>query len=157
SPAAVAFADSGRKILVTSQGSDELIFFDAASGREQARLTITGGPAGLAASGNLAFVALPFAQKLSVVDISMRTVVGGVNFPANSIPWHVAVSPDGKTAAVVLKGQQKLALVDIAAASIVGTIDLGLRPEGLNFRPDGVILYATNSGDGNVSVIDVPG
>lgn len=73
-----------------------------------------------------------------------------------SIPFAIAISPDGTKAYV---GNTSIpgtvSVIDIATRTVTATITVGSRAYGIAFSPDGTKAYVVNRDTNNVSVINV--
>jgi YVTN family beta-propeller protein len=95
-----------------------------------------------------------FDGKLSVIDLTARTVVETIDYEGS--PQGVAVSPDGSLVYVMVgPGSGSVVVVDAGTRSVVKTIAVGQTTMNAAFTPDGAFAYVTNRDSNTVSVIDV--
>jgi YVTN family beta-propeller protein len=81
--------------------------------------------------------------------------VEAATIPVGSLPYGVAVTPDGKHAYVTNEGSNNVSVIDTATNTVeAATIPVGSLPYGVAVTPDGKHAYVTNEGSNSVSVID---
>src|SRR2546425_625854 len=102
--------------------------------------------------------AAPFAyvthecdSSVSVIATATNTVVATIPIP-NSLPFGVAITPDGAFAYVTNRNASSVSVIATATNTVVATIPVGLNPFGVAFTPDGAFAYVTNQGANSVSV-----
>lgn len=87
---------------------------------------------------------------------TLTTLTGSIPLPSGSIPFGIAISPDGTIAVVANYGSNTVSILDIVHMQILGSaIPVGTNPEQVAITPDGKTALVTNNGSGNVSVIDL--
>ena len=97
-----------------------------------------------------AYVTNAFAPSVSVIDTADSSVRATVAFPLGSVPFAIAITPDGKHAYVTTldaftTGGGGVSLVDTASNTIVGNqIIAGSEPTGIAITPDGKHAYVAN-------------
>jgi len=118
--------------------------------------------AAAASAAPFAYVTNAFAPSVSVVDTATQQVTATVAFPAGSVPFAVAVTPDLKKVYVTSMdagstcGPSNAVFVIDAAANTLGAspIAVGCEPTGLAIAPDGKHAYVASQFDSTVTVID---
>ncbi|MBY0228471.1 MAG: hypothetical protein K2W96_04235 [Gemmataceae bacterium] len=113
---AVAFLPDGKRLVGASNGDDELVVHDLATGKEVRR--IKGGAASLAVANGLV---LAGTEKVAVSDLDSGERRGGWD-PGLGTVSSLAVSPDGKRVAI-LGEKPGVAVHDIATGKLVGRLD----------------------------------
>ncbi len=97
-----------------------------------------------------AYVTSPSAGTVTAVDTATNTIARTITLAAGTLPWHLAVSPDGKNVAVSEKGANRVEYIDTttwAVTPIANTTFYGY-PSGLQYKPDGSELWV-GCGGGN--------
>ncbi|PYU98366.1 MAG: hypothetical protein DMG26_18855, partial [Acidobacteria bacterium] len=89
-----------------------------------------------------AYVANGDSNSVSVIDTSSNTVVATV--AVGSIPFGVAITPDGTRAYATNRGSNSVSVIDAASNTVVATVAVGGAPEGVAITPDGARAYVTN-------------
>jgi DNA-binding beta-propeller fold protein YncE len=107
--------------------------------------------AGLALSGDNAFVAVSAADKLLRVNVSTGQVTGTVAFDSASTPYQVRLAPDGRLY-VSLQASGEVAEVDTASLKVMRTLATGRHPNDLLIA--GERLFVTCGNDDIVDVFD---
>jgi YVTN family beta-propeller protein len=76
----VRFTPDGKQVLVSCAESNQLVVYDAASGKEAVRIALEAVPVGVLVTpdGTFAYVANTQADRVSVIDLNRRMVVGSV-------------------------------------------------------------------------------
>ncbi len=72
--------------------------------------------------------------------------------PVGSVPWGVAISPDGARAYVANSSANSVSVINTATNTVSDTITVGNGPDGLAVSPDGTRVYTANTS--SMSVID---
>jgi len=174
---AVIKGDSGDRLLVANNLSDDVVLLDVATGKELQRIDVSKGrdipaayPLAVAASadGKRGWVSEWNGSGVSGLDLASGKRTPGSYFPpaqptgASSHPAAILLSPDGKRLAVAhankdlveindVNSQRDLALIDV---KLPGQEFPGVYPIGLAQSADGKRLYvALGSGDA-VAVVD---
>jgi len=83
--------------------------------------------------------------------VAQRTVV---TITGLSMPFQVAVNPNGAYAYVTSGGTGSVWVIDTTTNNVVSKITGGNDPFGMDFTPNGEYLYITNGGSDSVWVVD---
>jgi YVTN family beta-propeller protein len=96
-----------------------------------------------------------FSGQLVKVNVKTQRVVGALTLPdgPNGMPQDVKLSPDGKVFYVADMHANGLWKIDGRRFKVIGFIPTGRGVHGLYPSRDAKYLYATNRGEGSVSVI----
>ncbi len=96
-----------------------------------------------------------FSGQLIKVDVARERVVGTLTLPdgASGMPQDVKLSPDGKTFYVADMMADGLWKVDGSRFRVKGFVRTGVGVHGLYPSRDARFLYATNRGEGSISVL----
>jgi YVTN family beta-propeller protein len=80
--------------------------------------------------------------------------VEAATIPVGTLPYGVAVTPDGKHAYVTNEGSNNVSVIDTATNTVeAATIPVGTFPQGVAITPDGEHAYVANFRSNNLSVI----
>ena len=90
---------------------------------------------------------------MAVLDTETLKVAKRVNFPEDSKPWMLRVSPDGKEVWVQTATGSNLVL-DAQTLETLHTEELGQQPVTVAFSPDGRYNIVTHFADSWVAVMD---
>jgi YVTN family beta-propeller protein len=107
------------------------------------------------ATGRYLIASCEFSGELLKVDVAEQRVLGTIKLPGHAMPQDVRVSPDGRAFFVADMMTNGVFVIDGDALRIRGFIPTGRGTHGLYFSRDSTRLYASNRGEGSVSVIDV--
>jgi DNA-binding beta-propeller fold protein YncE len=96
-----------------------------------------------------------FSGQMVKVDLKTERVVGTLNLPdgGSGMPQDVKLSPDGKVFYVADMHAGGLWKIDGRRLKVVGFLPTGAGVHGLYPSRDSKYLYATNRGEGSISVI----
>ena len=105
------------------------------------------------ARGDYALVSCEFSGPLVKVDVVHERVLGTLALPGRGQPQDVKLSPDGKVFYVADMRANGLWEIDGARLKVIGFLHTGVGVHGLYPSRDAKYLYATNRGEGSISVI----
>jgi DNA-binding beta-propeller fold protein YncE len=107
------------------------------------------------ADGSYAIASCEFSGELLKVDVAHETILGKLTLPDGSsgMPQDVKLSPDGKVFYVADQHANGLWKVDGDTFKVTGFVHTGAGVHGLYPSRDARFLYATNRGEGSVSVL----
>jgi YVTN family beta-propeller protein len=105
------------------------------------------------AAGDYALVSCEFSGQMIKVDVVHERVAGTLSLPGGGQPQDVKLSPDGKVFYVADMHAGGLWEVDGARLKVIGFLRTGTGVHGLYPSRDSKYLYATNRGEGSISVI----
>ncbi len=98
---------------------------------------------------------------LTVIDVATNRVIKTVEFQSQVFPRPPAIRmmPILNKAYVTgvarnSEGSQSITVIDVLTDEVINTIEVGVRPSGVAFHPDGDRAFVTNSGSESFSVID---
>jgi YVTN family beta-propeller protein len=106
------------------------------------------------ADGRYLLASCEFSSQMIKVDVRTQRVVGVLTIAhGRGMPQDVKLSPDGKVFYVADMASNGLWELDGARLKVIGFIPTGLGVHGLYPSRDATRLYATNRGEGSISVI----
>ena len=107
------------------------------------------------ADGTYVIVSCEFSGQIVKVNIASERVVGTLTLPdgATGAPQDVKLSPDGKVFYVADMHANGLWEIDGARFKVIGFLPTGVGVHGLYPSRNAKYLYATNRGEGSISVI----
>ena len=82
-----------------------------------------------------AYVTNEHSNNVSVIDTATNTLVATI--PVGTIPFAVAVTPDGTHVYVANEGSNNVSVIGTATNTVVKTIPVGKNPVGVAVTPDG--------------------
>lgn len=108
------------------------------------------------ADGRYAIVSCEFSGEVIKVDVRRQSVTGVLRLPLGprSKPQDVKLSPDGSVFYVADEVANGLWEIDGKRLRVTGFLHTGKGVHGLYPSRDAAFLYATNRGEGSISVID---
>jgi YVTN family beta-propeller protein len=105
------------------------------------------------AAGDYALVSCEFSGQMVKVDVVHERVLGTLTLPGGGQPQDVKLSPDGRVFYVADMRAGGLWEIDGDRLKVVGFLRTGAGVHGLYPSRDSKYLYATNRGEGSISVI----
>ena len=152
------FTPDGRYAIVVAERLSRLDFRDAHSFRLQHSLQVP--CAGVdhmdfSADGSYLIASCEFSGQLIKVDVQRQRIVGVLDLPdgRSGMPQDVKLSPDGKVFYVADMRANGLWEVDGRRLKVTGFLRTGQGVHGLYPSRNAKLLYATNRGEGSISVI----
>ncbi len=150
------FTPDGKQAIVMVEEHDEIKFVDPKTFRGAGRhYRGCDGPNHADFSGNGRFfvVTCEFSGTLLRISTLTHKVLGRLALGSTSMPQDVRISPDGKTFFVAAMMSDKVVLVGARPFRRLGSIATPSMPHGLMPSRDGRLLYVTDRGAGEVSVV----
>jgi YVTN family beta-propeller protein len=105
------------------------------------------------ADGRYALVSCEFSGRLLWLDVRAERVRRTLDLPRDGMPQDVKLSPDGRVFYVADMTAGGLWKVDARHPRVTGFVHTGRGAHGLYPSRDARLLYATNRGEGSISVI----
>ena len=152
------FTPDGRYAIVVAERLHRLDFRDAHSFRLHHSLAVpcTGvDHIDFSADERYLIASCEFSGQVIKVDVARERVVGVLTLPdgASGMPQDVKLSPNGKTFYVADMMAGGLWKIDGRRFRVTGFLRTGTGAHGLYPSRDAKLLYATNRGEGSISVI----
>ena len=107
------------------------------------------------ANGRYLLASCEFSSEMVKVDVAEQKVLETLPLVRRAMPQDVRLSPDGSVFFVADMMTNGVFVIDGDALRIRGFIPTGRGTHGLYFSRDSRWLYASNRGEGSISVIDV--
>jgi DNA-binding beta-propeller fold protein YncE len=107
------------------------------------------------ANGRYLLASCEFSSEMVKVDVAEQKLLGTLSLPGRAMPQDVRLSPDGSAFFVAAMMTNGVFVIDGDAMRILGFIPTGRGTHGLYFSRDSRWLYASNRGEGSISVIDM--
>jgi YVTN family beta-propeller protein len=159
------FTPDGRSAMVMAEALGRIDFRDPHTMKLQHSLPVP--CSGLnhldfTADGRYAVASCEFSAQLVRIDVAQRKVTGTImlgaasdmdGVPGASMPQDVRLSPDGKTFYVADMMRNGVWVIDAATFREAGFIPTGAGTHGFLISRDSTDLFASNRGEGSVSVI----
>ena len=106
------------------------------------------------ADGRYLIASCEFGMAVIKVDVPQQKLLGRLLLEPHGMPQDVKLSPDGTVFYVADMKAGGVHLIDGESLSRIGFIATGRGTHGLYVSRDSRVLYASNRGEGSVSVID---
>ncbi|MCK9490385.1 MAG: beta-propeller fold lactonase family protein [Xanthomonadales bacterium] len=154
-PHGMAFLPDGRRLAVTTEGSDSLVLVDLAEGTVLQAINVGGGlphMVALSPDGRRAYVTRLRAGMVSVVDLDAGKVL--VEIATGDGAEGVAVSPDGREVWVGNRGEDTISIIDAESLELQATLASEGFPIRVTMSADGRHVLVTNARAATLSVFD---
>ena len=137
-------ASGNARLWVVNQDNDSISVFDAVTRAKLAETTVGIAPRTLAVAGNgTVWVANKQSGTISVVSTATRAVTRTIALPRASMPFGVAMSPNGAHAYVALEGLGRVLKFDTASYAQLGAVNVGSNVRHLSVSADGSSVYVS--------------
>lgn len=157
----------GKWIYVTSRGDEKISIIDAATQQVVGDVPLGGEPRPVAFTkdNTRAYSTLTGLHGFVVADLALRKVIERIELPKADLP-EISVSGYTDTHGIALTRDDKqfwatnvfgnaVTAFSVPEHKVLTTVPVGLAPNWMTFSPDGELLYVSNSGSNDVSVIDM--
>lgn len=142
-----------KSVIVACAASNQLVFFDPLTGKEQKRIRNISDPYQLGYSPDGKWF-VSISLRLDRVDIySMPNYELKARIPAAKTPSHVAFARDSSTAYVTMQDSDELIAIDLTSHKEVWRMKTGKTPAGIWMSPQGLLFIGIMGAD-YVEVID---
>jgi len=144
------------RLLVTAEGTRDLVIFDPRFGKLVARIPTGRDVSHMVAAspdGRRAYVTSLSPGSLTVIDLLTGKVVKDVATGKGA--EGVDATPDGREIWVTNRGANTISVIDAKSLEVVSTIAASSFPIRVKITPDGSRAVVTFTGSGDVGVFDV--
>jgi YVTN family beta-propeller protein len=153
------FTPDGRYAVVMAEQFKRIDFRGAHSMRLHRTLQVPSCPgvnhADFTADGRYMLASCEFAGRMILIDVRRQRLVRTVPLRAGGMPQDVKLSPDGRVFYVADMMENGVWEIDARRFEKLGLIPTGRGTHGLYVSRDSRYLYASNRGEGSVSLISV--
>ncbi len=158
SPVDLVLTPDEKWLLTANQTSDSVSLVRLSDGSIVREIACGKHPAAIALTpdGRRALVSATYSGQLRVLAIDGERLRAAGSITLGFEPRGLAVAPDGKLAYVALTAANEVAVVDLDCLEVKERIAVGHWPRYLALTRDGSKLAVGASGDGGISVVDVP-
>ena len=139
-PIELAISADGARLVILCEGTDELVFADADTGRVTGRVQVGRVPKGLWLSGHYAYVANSWSDSVSVIDTTTLSVTRTLKtgFEPN------AVFANERAIFTANRISNDISVIDLASGAETRRLAAGRGASYLTPTPDGQSLYCTH-------------
>jgi YVTN family beta-propeller protein len=151
------YTPDGKFAIVVAERRQQLNFLDAASMKLYHSLLVPCKGVDhmdFSADGRYLIASCEFGMAVIKVGIAQQEFLGRLPLEPHGMPQDVKLSPDGKVFYVADMKAGGVHLLDGENLRQIGFIPTGKGTHGLYVSRDSRVLYASNRGEGSVSVID---
>ncbi len=160
-------SSDGKWIYVTSRGDEKISIIDPATQQVVGDVPLGGEPRPVAFTkdNTRAYSTLTGLHGFVVADLTQRKVTERIELPKADLPeisvhgytdtHGIALSRDDKQFWATNVFGNAVTVFSVPDHKVLTSVTVGLAPNWMTFSPDGELLYVSNSGSNDVSVIDV--
>ena len=151
------YTPDGRYAIVVAEQLQRLDFRDAATLRlvHSVHVPCRGvDHMDFSADGRYLLASCEFAAEMLKVDVEGQKIVGKLSLRPGGMPQDVKLSPDGRVFYVADMQADGVYVVDGDEMKVLDFISTGKGTHGLYVSRDSKVLYASNRGEGTISLID---
>ena len=150
-PHHLALSPDGRELLVGDTAGNEILVLDPATGAELRRVAVADPyQLGFSPDGRLLTVTGLARNQVDVLDPKTFKLVK--RFPAQSMPSHLAYSPDSSMVFITLQGTDTLMAIDLRTLAVRWTAPVGKTPAGVIWHNNALLV--ANMGSDHIAVVD---
>lgn len=141
---------------VNVAGDNKILSFDTASGNQVASTDVGKFPCDLDNSNDHKVLYTPERDQdtVAMYDASNLKLIKRVDFPSNTKPHMLRVSPDGQTVWVQEAAAGNNVVLKASDLSVLATEKSGKTPVNNAWTPDGRFSIVTNGGENTISLFD---
>src|SRR5216684_656716 len=158
-PEGVKVSPNGKFVYVTSENNGTITAIDIATAMPTKTIKVGHRPRSVAflPDGSRAYVTSENDDAVTVVDTAKNEAIQTITLgePGKIKPMSVLLSPDGATLCVSTGRGHKLFLIDTSTNRVRASQEIGERPWGIAFSPDGKTLFSANGPSNDVSVVNL--
>ncbi|TFB08888.1 choice-of-anchor D domain-containing protein, partial [Candidatus Marinimicrobia bacterium MT.SAG.2] len=152
-PTGIVFSPDGSKAYVANRWSSSVIVYDAGTFDLEGTITSSiSGPQDLAITpdGDYLYV-LNISQGVTVIETAENSFVTNIALPSPSSTHTIKMSPDGSMLYLTYSG---VVVIDVETNSIIADIGGFSNPHGLDFTPDGKLVFVMDKFNSAVKIIE---
>ncbi len=142
----------GKRLYTTNQGSGNLVQINLSDGTTNIiALDTTGTLTSLtqpylsdeSPDGRFIYTACYFTNDVRIVDRTVDSIRATRIVPVGLRPMHVKVSPDGQYVISANQGSDNITFINTSDYSTTTVSNIAHQPHGIEFSPDGTLIYIT--------------
>ena len=144
------------RLLVTAEGTKELLVVDPAAGKVTARIPTAAEVSHMVAAtpdGTRAFVANIGSGSVTAIDLPGRKVLKQI--PTGAGAEGIDITPDGREVWITNREADTVSVVDSKTLEIIATLKAPTFPIRVKITPDGKRALVSCAESGDVAVFDV--
>tara|TARA_A100000164_G_C21914699_1_gene777606 strand:+ start:810 stop:1784 length:975 start_codon:yes stop_codon:yes gene_type:complete len=145
----------GKYIFVSNENSDTVVVLDKETKNIIKTIETGGRPRDIKFNNDYTklFVVVSEENHILIIDTIKLKVTGKIE--TGDDPEIFDLDKKNRMIAVSNEDDNQLTLIDLNTKKIIASIDdVGVEPEGVNFSPDGELVYVTSEGTNSVLIIN---
>jgi PQQ-dependent catabolism-associated beta-propeller protein len=149
------FSSYAKYIFVSNENSDTVVVLDKQSKKIIKTIETGGRPRDLKFNFDFSKLYVVVSEENHLLEIDTKKLKILDKIKTGDDPEIFDIDYNNNYAAVSNEDDNQLTIINLNNKKIIARInDVGVEPEGVNFSPDGKLIYVTSEGTSSVLIID---
>ena len=145
----------GQYIFVSNENSDTVVVLDLNTKKLIKTIETGGRPRDLKFNKDYSKLYVVVSEENHILEIDAKRLDLIAKIDTGDDPEIFDIDDENNILAVSNEDDNELTIIDLKTKKIVESIkDVGVEPEGVNFTPDGKLVYVTSEGTSSIIIID---
>ncbi len=145
----------GQYIFVSNENSDTVVVLDLNTKKLIKTIETGGRPRDLKFNKDYSKLYVVVSEENHILEIDAKKLDLIAKIDTGDDPEIFDIDDENNILAVSNEDDNELTIIDLKTKKIVESIkDIGVEPEGVNFTPDGKLVYVTSEGTSSIIIID---
>ena len=149
------FSSHAKYIFVSNENSDTVVVLEKQSKKIIKTIETGGRPRDLKFNFDFSKLYVVVSEENHILEIDTKKLIILDQIKTGDDPEIFDIDYNNNYAAVSNEDDNQLTIINLNNKKIIARInDVGVEPEGVNFSPDGKLIYVTSEGTSSVLIID---
>ena len=149
------FSSHAKYIFVSNENSDTVVVLEKQSKKIIKTIETGGRPRDLKFNFDFSKLYVVVSEENHILEIDTKKLIILDQIQTGNDPEIFDIDYNNNYAAVSNEDDNQLTIINLNNKKIIARInDVGVEPEGVNFSPDGKLIYVTSEGTSSVLIID---
>ena len=149
------FSSHAKYIFVSNENSDTVVVLEKQSKKIIKTIETGGRPRDLKFNFDFSKLYVVVSEENHLLEIDTKKLIILDQIKTGDDPEIFDIDYNNNYAAVSNEDDNQLTIINLNNKKIIARInDVGVEPEGVNFSPDGKLIYVTSEGTSSVLIID---
>ena len=150
-----SFSSHAKYIFVSNENSDTVVVLEKQSKKIIKTIETGGRPRDLKFNFDFSKLYVVVSEENHILEIDTKKLIILDQIKTGDDPEIFDIDYNNNYAAVSNEDDNQLTIINLNNKKIIARInDVGVEPEGVNFSPDGKLIYVTSEGTSSVLIID---
>ena len=151
----LSWVSHAKYIFVSNENSDTVVVLDSLSKKIIKTIETGGRPRDIKFSNDFSKLYVVVSEENHILEIDTKKLEILDKIETGDDPEIFDIDKQNNFIAVSNEDDNQLTIIDLKNKKIIESIsDVGVEPEGVNFSPDGNLIYVTSEGTSSVLIID---